>query len=589
MYRDVLQTYGMQLGDVPGSGFFWRAMARLERPIEFVAHMALTFEQANLDFASEYAHRFAQVGDTGSASVLQRVLDDEIRHVAFGARWLERWGEGGLLAAHERALMWPVTLGRARGTTFFEAPRLRAGLSPSYVSAIRTSPRPRGKPGLARWFNPAAEEEIAYGPGFRPNRSAREARADLAPTMLWLASPDDVVFVERPLGREFVDRLCELKELPRFAVVDFERRPSKDVLPEGVHGLAPWAASPRTQRWSAPLRSVLEPRRDGSRFEPSMAQPHRKSTAVGLLRTLLDRPERGWMPTSDVPRIARSMSEVEALLRRMSTAGDRWIAIKADLGVSGRGIVRTSGRLSEAERRAVQHRIEHDGAVVVEPWVDREVDLSFRLTRDLDGSVRVDHIGRFLTDARGQYTGAVLGRVGTGLHSTLLRFVHDDGRDPGWLERCARRVAAAIEADPAFGHVWGPIGVDAMVYRGVDGSPWLRPVVEVNPRHNMGHVAWALGKSVAPGRVGLWRIVSRTEVAQGDLVRWCRQKLERHPPRFEVRGRTRRLRDGVMPTTDPQSARRCIAMVSVAENLARATAALAGIGAVRTRSSAEGD
>ena len=46
--------------------------------------MGLTFENANLDFAGDYARAARACGDVATADALDQVHADEIRHVHFG-------------------------------------------------------------------------------------------------------------------------------------------------------------------------------------------------------------------------------------------------------------------------------------------------------------------------------------------------------------------------------------------------------------------------------------------------------------------------------------------------------------------------
>ena len=50
--------------------------------------MSLTFEMANLDFSTMYGESFARNGDTESAALMAKILEDEISHVSFGWNWL---------------------------------------------------------------------------------------------------------------------------------------------------------------------------------------------------------------------------------------------------------------------------------------------------------------------------------------------------------------------------------------------------------------------------------------------------------------------------------------------------------------------
>lgn len=81
--------------------------------------MGLTFENANLDFAQEYADAATAIGDHETAAVLQRVHDEEIAHVHFAWVWLQKFSPTtpawDTYLAH---LEFPLGPHRARGKTF---------------------------------------------------------------------------------------------------------------------------------------------------------------------------------------------------------------------------------------------------------------------------------------------------------------------------------------------------------------------------------------------------------------------------------------------------------------------------------------
>ena len=111
LYQQRMQECGLQFGEIPVSGYFWRAVSVMESPMDYVAGLSLTFEQANLDFARHFARRFAAVGDTGSARLLDRIYHDEIAHVAHGLKWFRRWKNPGQSdwEAFCRQLKFPLT------------------------------------------------------------------------------------------------------------------------------------------------------------------------------------------------------------------------------------------------------------------------------------------------------------------------------------------------------------------------------------------------------------------------------------------------------------------------------------------------
>src|ERR1019366_2929164 len=63
LYLERIRACGIEFGELPVSGYFWRCVAPMEHPIDYVAGLCLTFEQANLDFAGHYGRNLATVGD----------------------------------------------------------------------------------------------------------------------------------------------------------------------------------------------------------------------------------------------------------------------------------------------------------------------------------------------------------------------------------------------------------------------------------------------------------------------------------------------------------------------------------------------
>jgi hypothetical protein len=104
-----------------------------------------------------------------------------------------------------------------------------------------------------------------------------------------------------------------------------------------------------------------------------------------------------------------------------------------------------------------------------------------------------------------------VGPTHTDVATPILRFLHRDGRDPRWLHRLSRAITERVGARAAgLGYV-GPVGVDAFVYRRAEELR-LQPLVEINPRATMGRVGLALRSRLAPGREGLFLVLSRSDL-----------------------------------------------------------------------------
>jgi uncharacterized ferritin-like protein (DUF455 family) len=119
LYIKRLNQLGYEFGDFPLNDFFWRQMEKLKTPAQYAAVMALTFEAANLDFAQYYAKVFRDYGDVESAELMEIVLEDEIRHVAFGAHWMKKWkNDKSLWDYYMASLPFPLTPARGKGIGF---------------------------------------------------------------------------------------------------------------------------------------------------------------------------------------------------------------------------------------------------------------------------------------------------------------------------------------------------------------------------------------------------------------------------------------------------------------------------------------
>ena len=96
MYMRRMKECGIEFGELPVNDYFWRMVAPMECPLDFVSRLSLVFEQANLDYSLHYGKLFRQVGDTGTAAVLEKIYHDEIEHVGHGLKWFRKWTEEGL-------------------------------------------------------------------------------------------------------------------------------------------------------------------------------------------------------------------------------------------------------------------------------------------------------------------------------------------------------------------------------------------------------------------------------------------------------------------------------------------------------------
>ena len=149
LYLQRLHTHGVAFGDQPVTGHFWNKLEQLATPLGFVCAMGLTFENANLDFAGDYAIAARAAGDNATAEVLDVVHADEIGHVAFAWTWLRKLvPDGDPWSTYLSAVTFPLGPHRARGRNFDADARRRAGMSPEFIAQLASAvpTRPGGGP-----------------------------------------------------------------------------------------------------------------------------------------------------------------------------------------------------------------------------------------------------------------------------------------------------------------------------------------------------------------------------------------------------------------------------------------------------------
>jgi uncharacterized ferritin-like protein (DUF455 family) len=149
LYQARLAALGHRFGEVGVTGHFWNHLGQISSPLAFVCIMGLTFENANLDFAQDYARQARAAGDHETAAALDQVHTDEVRHVRFAWRWLDRWrGEAPAWDVYRGSMAPPLGPARARGRDLCRESRRAAGLDPDFIARLAEiePKRPSGAP-----------------------------------------------------------------------------------------------------------------------------------------------------------------------------------------------------------------------------------------------------------------------------------------------------------------------------------------------------------------------------------------------------------------------------------------------------------
>ena len=526
MYLDRMADCGVEFGSYPVSGQFWRLIEPMQSPMDFVSRLSLTFEQANLDYSLHFASVFDRIGDTDTAKILHKIYADEIGHVQHGLHWFRQWKDPQQSDwdAYQSSLDFPMSPQRGRGprANFNRAGRSQAGLTDDFIDAIEVYRQSRGRPPTVYWFDPAAESELSGEDSQRDKSKSKsltdQLHRDLELVIVAMAKEDDIVLTHSSPSQQWRKQIVDAgMELPQFLTF----KESTELRDRKLGGFSPWAWTPNSHEVADSIsQSVQSP---PPTWQSSQIDLFRKSFAAGKLKD--------WMQQDDMPpwftdvnchgHIAHNEDEVTEAFNAIQDRGYRSAILKKDLSASGRGQLQIdcSRPLSAKDKDliaalfATEKGDSKQQAVVVEPELDRVVDLSF-LWRLETADAAPTFLGwtRPLVSPRRRYSGTKFGNVFGDCEPALKRFLLADRADKihsvaDWLEP---RLANVLKERKFAGY----FGVDALVCSSPAGgtdSYKIKPLVELNPRMTMGHVALKLSKNVATGVESEFRILNAAQ------------------------------------------------------------------------------
>ncbi len=509
MYLRRMKECGVSFGELPVNDYFWRLVAPMRTPMEFVTRLNLTFEQANLDFSKHYAGLFRQVGDAGTAGVLEKIYQDEIGHVGHGVKWFRRWKEQGQTdwKAFQKSMVFPFSAAKAKGLAPFNAEGRRlAGFDEDFIRNLEVCEQSRGRTPVVHWFNPNAELQVAAtrrGVRFFPKKMSAAMEEDCEMVMLAWCRRDDIALMRRPPSNE---HLADLKQagfhLPEIMAAGA-------LIDRKLGGLRPWA-------WSPDASALL--RGNAQHVSPSVPWQWRGalpelcfSKDIGVrLMEMLGMPEPGVVcRTADA-----AMAETMILLEHGR------VLIKGAFGCAGRDHLRVDPGGETQAREWLERILADHGSVVVERWRERVLDFS-ALYEAESGKPRLIGMTVMENDERGRFLGSrVAPKWGSLLDGEVSTFLYREARVMEWVQE---KIPAAL-SELLPDHT-GPLGVDAMVFRNADGSLGWSPVVELNVRMTMGRVALELLGKSRPGSSGRLRFLRKARVGENELAEFRQGSL----------------------------------------------------------------
>jgi uncharacterized ferritin-like protein (DUF455 family) len=575
-YLTRMKECGLRFGDIPVNRFFWDAIASMESPLDYVARLNLTFEQANLDYARHYSGVMRNAGDPTTAEILGRIYQDEIGHVGYGLKWLRRWKDQNESEweAYRKQLSFPLSPVRGKGNApFNEEGRRKAGLPDEFIRNMQIFEQSRGRTPHVFWFNPGAEAAIAAeaaGIPYQPRAALRQLALDLEILPAFLSRTDDVVLMQDPPSLEERQRLNQLGfKLAEFVAIEpagGESSTGIEALKQRrIGGLRPWACSPD----SATLLDPLIPQLPAKQQRPVWNPHHRilfsKGWGAAMFKELCETITAPWLDPSIAGRSCQDVTEVETHVRHLRQNGTGAIVLKAPYASAGGGNRRLlPGEDWEQAIKSWASRIlRSQGSLIVEPWLDRVRDFSIQYEMTAEGLRKVAAI-HLRNDSRGQFKACQCGpKFCQPLPREHAQFLNAGGANSP-LSVFDEALREILERNLRALSYLGPIGVDACIYRHEDGVLKLKPVVEINPRYTMGRLTWELMRRVAPGHSVRFELIGLPSIrATGfDTLQACAASLPR-----SILNQDGLPSSGSIVLNDATKARRTLAILTIARSM----------------------
>ena len=480
LYINRSKELGVELGEIPVNAFFWNSLKDMTCPLEFIAGMSLTFEQANLDHSIYFQHLFKQIGDTKSADIMTQVYQDEIRHVRHGVRWLREWKEDGEsdFSTQSKHLRKPLTMMRAKGKIFDKKGRKEAGLKDEYIQSLQVFAYSTGRSPNIYKFNGNCELEMASA-AITPNKRALALDKDLDCIPLFFAQKGDVVLVQ---SKPENDYLLHLERLG-FSIPQLVHN-TRELNTRKIGKFIPWGQSPKIAKSYEPF---------GATWNPIWRELFSKGFGANLLSLWTERYGDRWGADKNVYGITCSTEqEVFDQVKKYKRNGYSNVLIKAQWCTAGRDRIEYRNEWPPNASQWIRKTLKKQGSVVVEPKLQKVIDFSIQFTITKTGKHKVDGYNRFATNGRGQYIGHYLGTFN--VPQQIHRFFQQTG-SPRGIKRLVESAVEVVGSELFKRQYIGPVGIDAMLYKN-NGALKIRPIVEVNPRYTMGRLALQIQKNI---------------------------------------------------------------------------------------------
>ena len=557
LYQGRMEKEGMSFGDISPNDYFWRVLSDMKHPIDFCTKMSLGFEQANLDFSKYFQNCFQELGDQESLDILNVVYEDEIRHVAFGLHWFEKWSEKSsetLFDRHKNSLSFPMGLQRAKaqGKFFDEEGRRRAGFDSDYIQQLKLYRSSRERPPVLRLFNPEVEAEISSLKNtYTADKLTQNLKRSLQHLPHLYALEQDILLVESLSSPEFKEDLLKVGfsycEEIKFSDWKKLRKSRK------IAGFRPWgdsfsSAKVLQEKESIEFRDKLD----------AYQCFHSQQKSLELLREFLQ------LFADKYPQLI----QMEDLAVQVSCLADieDWAhfpaVLKAPLALSGRGLNFVENK--EELVAAAKNLLKSQKSFVLEKKFERRMDFSLQMDFNEHKNAFNKALARFFTDAKGKYQGGVVGKnFFDSLDDRLLRFWNEPNEFGFNLYDMVEDLNCFLSKKLMDTNYTSVLGVDCFVFEKND-KLYVKPLVEINLRHNMGYVKSKLSQKVRPGVKAFFHVLHKRHYPL--LKNLNRESFAELREKYPLKADEKGLHDGFVFLSEPFVEGDFVAILQTAES-----------------------
>jgi hypothetical protein len=371
------------------------------------------------------------------------------------------------------------------------------------------------------FFNPTCELSVANGSvNFMAPANLRKFENELSSLPCLLAQREDIVLTQRVPDRQFTERLEKAGiTLPFFQSI--ESLLSDPVLLSKDKGfLFPWGWSPAAHKRLSSLKSGCSQEFLNSPicdWRDIHRELYSRKSALTIVQRIVDKSNLDFLlQASDIGKVCTDHDQIIALQQKWGN-----VVVKSPWSSSGRGLqILRPDQYNQTNRQVITGYLRQQGFVVVEPWHNKVLDLSFQFFSFANSRIEFKGLSTFSTDQSGRYIGNYLQELPEDLASDLKDFLNQT------IEKVTIELQNALTQSRYSTDYYGWLGVDAIIFRTRDGKLHFHPCIEINCRFTMGAIALSLRTHLFDGSTGEFRIMHGKE---GDFAQFSEEKRGKEP------------------------------------------------------------